>query len=392
MAKKRTSGLYQRQGIWHIDKQLFGKRLCESTGTDSLSEAEVILAKRTEELRQQKVFGVRPSYTFEEAAKKYVDEKKEKSTIQRDVRELRLLQSYLSGCSLEMIHKDHPGLKKWMEARRKAGVKHRTINYGLQVLRHLLNLAAQEWRDEESKPWLLQAPKIKLLSQHDARQPRPLNWEEQERLFSELPTQLREMALYAVNTGCRDQEICQLRWEWEMTLPECETFAFVLPGLIKQTDGSLLKFTKNGESRVVVLNQIAASVIDRQRQRDPYFVFVHRTAAGMRPYYSMNTNGWKAARQRAQLLDVRVHDLRHTFGRRLRAAGVSFEDRQDLLGHKSGRMTTHYSAAEMDHLVAAVNSIVKADGIKSMPTLRVISNVSSLNARSRKSPARKVVG
>jgi hypothetical protein len=29
---------------------------------------------------------------------------------------------------------------------------------------------------------------------------------------------------------------------------------------------------------------------------------------------------------------VRVHDLRHTFGRRLRAAGVSLEDRQDLPG------------------------------------------------------------
>jgi len=34
---------------------------------------------------------------------------------------------------------------------------------------------------------------------------------------------------------------------------------------------------------------------------------------------------------------IRVHDLRHTFGRRLRAAGAQFEDRQDLLGHKSIR-------------------------------------------------------
>jgi hypothetical protein len=32
---------------------------------------------------------------------------------------------------------------------------------------------------------------------------------------------------------------------------------------------------------------------------------------------------------------VRVHDLEHTFGRRLRAAGAGFEDRQDLLGHRS---------------------------------------------------------
>jgi integrase len=50
---------------------------------------------------------------------------------------------------------------------------------------------------------------------------------------------------------------------------------------------------------------------------------------------------------------VRVHDLKHTFGRRLRAAGVSFEDRQDLLGHKSRRITTHYSEVELVNLIAA---------------------------------------
>ena len=50
---------------------------------------------------------------------------------------------------------------------------------------------------------------------------------------------------------------------------------------------------------------------------------------------------------------MRVHDLKHTFGRRLRAAGVSFEDRQDLLGHKSQRITTHYSEGELSNLIAA---------------------------------------
>ena len=50
---------------------------------------------------------------------------------------------------------------------------------------------------------------------------------------------------------------------------------------------------------------------------------------------------------------MRVHDLKHTFGRRLRAAGVTFEDRQDLLGHKSRRITTHYSEAELENLIAA---------------------------------------
>lgn len=41
----------------------------------------------------------------------------------------------------------------------------------------------------------------------------------------------------------------------------------------------------------------------------------------------------------------------------MRAAGVSYEDRQDLLGHKSGRITTHYSAAELHSLIEAANKI-----------------------------------
>jgi hypothetical protein len=34
------------------------------------------------------------------------------------------------------------------------------------------------------------------------------------------------------------------------------------------------------------------------------------------------------------------------------------EDREDLLGHKSNRITTHYSMAEIDNLIAAVEKIV----------------------------------
>jgi integrase len=72
--------------------------------------------------------------------------------------------------------------------------------------------------------------------------------------------------------------------------------------------------------------------------------------------------------RRAGLAHVRVHDLKHTFGRRLRAAGVSFEDRQDLLGHRSGRITTHYSAAEFESLLDAANRVC-ASNARKMPAL-----------------------
>ena len=65
---------------------------------------------------------------------------------------------------------------------------------------------------------------------------------------------------------------------------------------------------------------------------------------------------------RAGLEKLRVHDLKHAIGRRLRGSGVSFEDRQDLLGHGSRRITTHYSAAVLPRLIEAANSVVECDG------------------------------
>jgi len=75
----------------------------------------------------------------------------------------------------------------------------------------------------------------------------------------------------------------------------------------------------------------------------------------------MNNTAWQNARKRAAEMyrerfakdapwgfaHLRIHDLKHTFGRRLRAARVPFETRQVLLGHKYGSITTHYSATEI---------------------------------------------
>jgi hypothetical protein len=48
-----------------------------------------------------------------------------------------------------------------------------------------------------------------------------------------------------------------------------------------------------------------------------------------------------------------VHDLKHTFGDRLRASGAGFEDRKVLLGRKSDHVTMHFSAPEIGALIAA---------------------------------------
>lgn len=53
--------------------------------------------------------------------------------------------------------------------------------------------------------------------------------------------------------------------------------------------------------------------------------------------------------------DIRVHDLKHKFRRRLRSG--SLETRSALVGHKNGDITTHYSAPELQELVDAVERV-----------------------------------
>lgn len=355
MGRKKMPGLVKRGENWHINKVVDGVRICESTGTNRLEEAERYLARKLETVRQAKVYGVRPKRLFREAATKFLLENQHKRSIRTDAERLRTLDTYIGDLVLEAIHMGV--LQPYITARKQEGVKTRTINHGLQVVRHILNLAAGEWRDEYGLTWLASAPKIKLLPEHDARKPYPLDWAEQDRLFAILPSHLRDMALFAINTGCRDSEICNLRWEWEIETSMAEVGSvFVIPG----------ERVKNGEDRLVVLNRSARSVIERQRGKHPEYVFTYRG----KPLHHMLNNGWKKARKTVNL-PVRVHDLKHSFGRRLRAAGVSFEDRQDLLGHKSSRITTHYSAAELYNLWEAANKVCTSH---TKPTLTLLHN------------------
>jgi len=55
------------------------------------------------------------------------------------------------------------------------------------------------------------------------------------------------MALFKAITGCRKQEVCQLRWDWEVMVPELETSVFIVPR----------ERVKSREDRLVVLNHVA---------------------------------------------------------------------------------------------------------------------------------------
>ena len=344
MGRRKLPGLQKRGRIWWIDKKIKGYgRVAESCGTCDLAEAERYLTHRLEEIRQAIVYGIRPTRTFQQAAIKYLNDYQHKKSLDRDVYAFIRILPHIGDMTLDRIHNDT--LAKYRQARRTDGVTAGTINKELSCIRRILNLAARVWRHDNGMSWLNSPPLIEM-EQGPARKPYPLSWEEQDRLFKELPAHLQRMALYKVNTGCREQEVCQLRWDWEVKVPEIGTSLFILPNNDQFE-------TKNSQERIVVLNAIARRIVDEQRGKHREFVFSYQ---GDRLYNMLNS-AWRKARVRAGLTGFRVHELRHTFGHRLRAAGVSFEDRQDLLGHKSERITTHYSAPDIARLLEAAEKV-----------------------------------
>ena len=68
------------------------------------------------------------------------------------------------------------------------------------------------------------------------------------------------MALFAVSTGCRAREVCELRWEWEIPIPELSTSVFIIPGT----------HVKNTIDRLVVLNRLARAVCPGDEREATY--------------------------------------------------------------------------------------------------------------------------
>ena len=143
------------------------------------------------------------------------------------------------------------------------------------------------------------------------------------KLFGELAAHLQTMALFDVITGLRDEELCGLEWAWEQRVPELDTpsirrSVFLLPGGV----------TKTGKPRVVVLNDVAQSIVESQRGLHERYVFTFANSKGQHDRLrTLRNSGWIAARERATarykrefgiepskgFQRVRAHDLPHVW-------------------------------------------------------------------------------
>ena len=359
--RTRTKGIQlASDGSRSVDKQYQGTRIFERLGKVTQDEAESWLRQRQAELDAERANLLRcgDQQLFAAAAQKYLieSERKKLRSLETVAYHVSLLLPYVGSMALVDVCND--SLQPFIDERLDDDeVKPSTVNRTLEVARTIMNRAARLWRTN-GKPWLATAPLIEMLDEKATRrQPYPITWQQQANVLPRLPVHLQRMVLFALNTGARDANVCRLRWDWERQLPELGRSVFVIPPAEFKTN----------RTHVRILNDAAWSVVQECRGMHPDFVFTYRRervknlhlapAMDYKPIATMNNTAFQNARSAAGLERMRVHDLRHTFGQRLRDAGVPEEDRALLLGHAIDGMPQHYATATIARLVEMANKV-----------------------------------
>ena len=370
MAKTQLTGLRNKNGIWHIEKRVKDYKngwLRETTGyrISERRKAEQHLLKRLNEIQvgiQRQKDGV---YTFTDAAFRYLKEISHKTSAPTAAYHLDQILPFIGKLSLENVHDST--LSPFIDHEQDRGLSPKSINNGLAVVSAILNRAAKRWRNNQGKPWLKYSPPTitRVQENGEEKSAYTLSWDEQDRFVKELPKHTGDAVLFGINSSPREAELVQLMWEWEFEVNGYSVF--ILPDTV----------TKNHEERIVVCNSIAQSVLESRRGIHPTHVFTYNGS----PVKDLNTAAWAKAWKRAGLptndkFMKGIHNIRHTCGRRLRAAGVKLETRKVILGHKNGDITTHYSQAEIEELQDAVELLTNRK--KASPALQLVGKVSDI--------------
>lgn len=337
-------GLFKRGNVWWFKKEIGGRRVQESTGSTNRKGAELIYTKRVQEIEEELRAGPRPvvvSHTFDELKARYMESysrrTKAESSILRDGCSFKQLERSFAGLELREITPVR--LAEYKERRRSEGAKDSTLAKELQVLRNALNIAMREWEWIETTPFV----KVKIEVPKNAVE-RFLSPEEEARLLNECPEWLKEIVLFAVNTGMRMGEILDLKW------PQVDLERKVITLLV----------TKNGDKRGVPMNATVFELLRNKVKTRQNSGHVFQSKTGTKIDAHNLKRAFRRARGKAELNDVRFHDLRHTAGSRMAQAGVDIYTVSKILGHKTLTMTMRYAHHNVDSLRHGVDVLARA--------------------------------
>lgn len=279
--------------------------------------------------------------TFGEAALRYLKEFRGKD-VHRQAIALRSVAPYID--HLRLIEVDDEAMSQFKHDRvngaghfDKPAMKG-TVNKELTAVITVLNKACRVWR------WIPSAPKF-LHVDGEVRKAYPLTWDEQMRLFEQMNEAELFAALFAINTGVRKSELFGLKWEDMKPIPSLDTFVFIL------------RNTKNGKDRAVIVNSIARRAVKHMADMKHGSEYVF-PATLIRQSGKVWAQFWKRAGLPSDNLTRKgIHNLRHSCAARLRAADVPDEDRAFLLGHNNASLVQHYALPDIERLSAMAERI-----------------------------------
>ena len=242
---------------------------------------------------------------------------------------LRILQrSTLSGVTLSKL-KPHL-ITKFREDRLKV-VTAGTVLKDLALLSAVINTGRTEWGLEN----ILRTNPVSLISKPKASRPRDRRLEEGElekllhfNSSSNHNAWFRPVVHFAIETGMRRGEILSLTWQHV----HIEKRYAHLPD------------TKNGDSRDVPLSPQALEVLgDLPRNiREDQVVFPL--------HFEALKSSWRRACCRADISDLRFHDLRHEATSRFFEKGLNVMEVAAITGHKDLRMLQRYTHLRAEDL------------------------------------------
>jgi integrase len=160
-------------------------------------------------------------------------------------------------------------------------------------------------------------------------------------LDDELGRMERVLYLTAAMTGMRRGECVALRWR------DVDWASGVIRVRRSYGDGEFGPPKTRRSSRAVPMADRVAAELERLHQRSPFradddLVFCHPLLGGVYDPSKLRKRFVDAAR-RAGIRPVRFHDLRHTFGTQMAAAGAPLRAIQEWMGHSDYRTTSIYA-------------------------------------------------
>ena len=209
----------------------------------------------------------------------------------------------------------------------------------LERIRAIYNKAI-EWG------WQGTNPTAGIKKYKETSRDRFLRREELPRFFEALSQEENETArdyiLMSLLTGARKSNVLAMRWQeirfasGEWHIPE----------------------TKNGEPHIVPLSDTALAILEKRRGQDnsPY-VFPGTGEAG---HLADPKRAWMRVLEKAEIENLRIHDLRRTLGSWMAANGATTAIIGKTLAHKSQQATKIYERLDLDPVRDSVEKATAA--------------------------------